>query len=313
MVRTASRGQILFFASMQALIVTDINFTYSTACQSRFRRGIVRSIEALSGQRKLRRIYQDYIAKDGGKDFFDTAIEQLKFNILFDQIKLDSIPKNGPVLFIANHPFGVADGIIFTWLARQVRPDVKVMANHVLCQAPEASKHLLPVNFDGTRAAAAQNVQTRKQALASLQQGGAIGVFPGGGVAASETPLRGPAVDPQWHGFVAKLVQKSGATVVPLHFAGQNSRLFQIASHTSYTLRLALFFRETHRLIGRDIPVAIGKPIGPAELMGFKQKTDLLNFLRAQTYALAPAAPRASWNVENLWEKEFTYPAHLKM
>ena len=108
------------------------------------------------------------------------------------------------------------------------------------------------------------------------------------------------------------MIAKSSATVVPIHFEGANSRLFQIASHTSYTLRLALFFRETHRLMGKQMNVSIGKPISSESLAGFEDNKDLLRFLRAQTYALAPESSRRSAELNDIWEREFTYPAHLK-
>ena len=69
--------------------------------------------------------------------------------------------KTGPVLFISNHPYGVLDGITLTWLATKVRPDTKVLANDVLCQAPEAAANLLPVAFAPTREARETNVNSR--------------------------------------------------------------------------------------------------------------------------------------------------------
>lgn len=291
---------------------SDIDFTYATASQQAFRRAFIRLIENMSGQRHLRSLYETYVRGPEPGDFFDTAIEKLNLDVVFDAGKLMRIPRGEPLIFIANHPFGVADGIVLTWLARKARPEVKVMANHVLCQAPEARKHLLPVDFSGTKDALLTNLETRRQALAALRKGGAIGLFPGGGVAASEKPWGGPAVDPHWHAFLAQLVRKSGAAVVPIYFDGQNSRLFQIASHTSYTLRLALFFRETHRLMGRAIRVEIGDMIKPQTLAAIGDKEQLLLSLRRATYSLAPPSKRNRKSRNALWEREFVYPAKMK-
>lgn len=74
-------------------------------------------------------------------------------------------------------------------------------------------------------------------------------------------PLNGPAVDLPWAPFTAKLLRASKATVVPIYFVGQNSRLFQLASHLSLTLRLSLVFRETARRIGSRLKVRVGEPI----------------------------------------------------
>jgi putative hemolysin len=59
--------------------------------------------------------------------------------------------RNGPLLIIANHPFGVADGLAIGDIATQLRNDVKIMTHSLLCQPPEAAQYLLPVDF-GARA-----------------------------------------------------------------------------------------------------------------------------------------------------------------
>jgi hypothetical protein len=68
------------------------------------------------------------------------------------------------------------------------------------------------------------------------------------------------AVDPAWKLFTAKAIRRAGATVVPVFFEGQNSRLFQLASHVSLTLRLGLLFNELRNKIGSAVAVRIGAP-----------------------------------------------------
>ena len=59
-------------------------------------------------------------------------------------------------------------------------------------------------------------------------------VFPAGAISTTPDKLGlKPAVDGRWQTFVSQLIQRSEATVVPIWFGGQNSRLFQIASHLS--------------------------------------------------------------------------------
>jgi putative hemolysin len=289
-----------------------IDFTYASSNHSRTRQTIVRTIENLSGQRRLRDIYHNYVASEKKQDFFDTAIDKLNLHVNYDPEKLSAIPKDRPVLFIANHPYGVADGIILTWLARQARPDVRVMANDVLCQAPEALSNLLPVSFDGTREALQTNIKTRKTAIKNLQDNKAIGIFPSGGVAAVDKPWARYAVDPQWHVFLAKMVQSCNVTVVPFYFHGQNSRLFQLSSHLSYTLRLALYFHETHRLMNNHIRVEIGDPIEPENLAQYKDRDELVRFLRKQTYGLALKNAAQNSHKKPLWQREYQFPSYLK-
>ncbi|MEL7429250.1 MAG: lysophospholipid acyltransferase family protein [Pseudomonadota bacterium] len=290
----------------------SIEFTYSTPSHTLPQRGLIRTIEAIGGQRQLRGLYEQFLGSDAEKrDFFQSAVELLRLDINADVEPLSRVPQDRPVLFIANHPYGVLDGIVLTWLARKARPDVKVMANHVLCQAPDAKGALLPVDFSGTREALETNMTTRKDAMQTLKQGGAIGIFPAGGVAVSEKPHKGPAVDTSWHPFAAKLIRKTGATVVPVYFGGQNSRLFQIASHFSATLRLALFFFETARRIGSELEFVVGEPITPEELSSIEGKYELMRTLRMRTYNLANnlKAPKTG---HPQYDREFSFPARMK-
>ncbi len=265
-----------------------IRFSYSTATQPHVQRAFIRTVEFLGGQRRLRRLYERRnSALRPGETFFDAAVRLLALDVHVDNDALQALPKSGPIVFIANHPYGVLDGIVLTWLALKVRPDVKVLANGVLTTVPEAKDFLLPVDFTGTREATAINLQSRRTAQDWLNNGHAIGIFPGGGVSTSEKPLRGAALDLPWAPFTAKLIRSTRATVVPVHFSGQNSRLFQIASHLSVTLRLSLLFRETARRIGTRLEVRIGEPIPFQEIADIRDRNELVADLRRRTFALA--------------------------
>jgi putative hemolysin len=267
-----------------------VRFSYSTEDQPAIQRAVIVAIEKMGGQRKLKKLYQEHQQSvTGGENFFDAAVRLLKLNVTFDEAALAATPASGPVLFIANHPYGVLDGITLTWLATKVRPDTKVLANDVLCQAPEAANNLLPVAFAPTREARETNVNSRRAAQEWLKQGHAVGIFPGGGVSTSEKPLQGQAVDLPWAPFTAKLLRMSKATVVPIFFTGQNSRLFQLASHLSLTLRLSLVFRETARRIGTQLQVRVGAPIPFAEIAHIEDRDELVRELRKRTYGLAMA------------------------
>lgn len=289
-----------------------VDFTYSTKNDSKIKRGFIKSIEALGGQRRLKALYEQYVSgySETG-DFFQAVVELMQLKVLADEAPLKSIPKEGAVVFVANHPYGVLDGILLTWVARKARPDVKVMANHVLCQAPDASGALLPVDFNGNEKARQTNIETRKAAMDTLKNGGAVGIFPAGGVGASIKPHKGPAVDAAWHPFAAKLIKMSGATVVPIYFGGQNSRLFQIASHTSATLRLALFFYETARRIGSEIEFVVGEPISPQEVANIPDRKELTRTLRKRTFGLASNLKNPKGGHPS-FDSEFSLPKHIK-
>jgi putative hemolysin len=267
-----------------------VEFSYATPDQTPLARALIKTVELMGGQRKLKKRYMEgrgAVAR-GEEDFFDMAIRMLAIDVDYDPAALDKVPRQGPVLFIANHPYGVLDGITFAWLARKARPDVKVMAHGALCRLPEMRDHLLPVDFAETREALETTLRTRVTAQKMLTAGGAIGIFPAGAISTADRPLKGLAFDLPWSPFTAKLAMVSKATVVPVYFEGQNSRLFQIASQISLTLRLSLLFRETVKRMGTRLGVRIGEPMPYEEWSSIKERDQLLAEFRRRLFMLAP-------------------------
>lgn len=271
------------------------SFTYAAPSDPGWKRALIRSIEAVSGQRRLRRIYLDYRKdSDHAASFWVNAVSRLGLEIRFDERRLAAIPASGPLVVVANHPFGVIDGIVLAWLLEQVRSDFKVLVNSVLARAEEARPYLLPIDFAVTESAKRMNLASRAAARSLLDEGGAVVVFPGGTVSTASTPS-GKAFDPAWKPFTARLIARSGAAVVPVYFPGQNSRLFQVASLLHPALRLALFFHEARNKMDGRIDVEIGETIQASELPQ-GQPVASIEELRARTYALggiddAPVAP----------------------
>jgi putative hemolysin len=161
-----------------------------------------------------------------------------------------------------------------------------VLTHSLLCRASELQPYLLPIDFAPTPAAQATNLRTRAAALSWLCGGGALVVFPGGAVATSERMFTRRAVDAEWKLFTAKAITRAQATVVPIFFEGQNSRLFQVASHISLTLRPSLLFNEVRNKIGSVVGVRIGAPVPYAELSHIADRKALADYLRRATYEL---------------------------
>ena len=264
-------------------------FSYAAPSDPPVKRGIIRLVEAATGQRELKRLYfQNQRYPRAHESFWQAAVRSLALDVRYDAAALARIPKTGPVVFVANHPYGVLDGIVISWLVEKARPDFVVLTHAVLRRAPEVRDFVLPIDFSGTEAARAINLKTRATARAQLERGGAVIVFPAGAVSTAPDRLGlHPAVDGRWQPFVSQLIQRSRATVVPIWFGGQNGRLFQVASHVSQTLRLSLIFHEVKARIGALLPVAIGAPIPFEVLSPIKDRQALADELRARTYAMA--------------------------
>lgn len=267
-------------------------FSYASADDPRLKRFIIRIIERMTGQPYLRWLYEDFRANPiPGETFWDSAVRRLELKLVCDQDKLGAWPKTGPLVVVSNHPYGVLDGIIICKLVAGVRRDFLVLTNSVLYRAEEIRPFLLPVDFAETEEALQTNLKTRAKAKAHLQGGGCLVVFPAGGVSTTPTVWHKRAVDTEWKTLTARLISQAKAPVAPVYFAGQNSRLFQLASHVSMTLRLSLLFKEVHDKIGSEIPIRIGDVIPYDKLATISDRHEFMDHLKDMTYALGRGVP----------------------
>ncbi len=251
---------------------------------------VVRALEMLTGRPTLIRRARGYDAELAqGEDFWTVMVR--RYGVQLDLVgrTLSDIPREGPLVLVANHPFGILDGLMMGHILSQARGgDFRILAHQVFRRAPELERVILPIDFSETSDAARANIETRKTALAYLADGGAIGVFPGGTVSTPSHPFGRP-MDPAWRLFTARMVARSGATVVPVFFEGANSRLFQMASHLSYSVRMGLLLKEFRARTDKPVQVRIGAPIRPDRLAPYaKDPRALMDCLRQRTYALSP-------------------------
>jgi putative hemolysin len=236
---------------------------------------------------------------------FAAALRLLDVRLQIEgEAHLHRIPASGGLLIVANHPFGILDGLTIGQLGMRLRGNAQILTNSQLCQVPEIAPHLLPVDFSGTAEARRLTSATRRRAVELLAAGKVVAIFPAGGVATANKPVKGRAVDADWHPFVGRLASMPGVTTLPVHFSGQNSRLFQIASHLSYPLRVALIFHETRRRMGHPLHLTVGAPIAATSLAALARE-EIASHLRRQTMALA-----ASGYVDP--DEVFIWPAHVK-
>jgi len=238
------------------------DLSYAQSADSRRARAVIRVMENSTGRLRLirrARGYDEEIAQGG--DFWRVLCDRFKLRLNVVGGTLENIPAQGPLILVANHPYGILDGLMMGQILSQRRgDDFKVLANSVFQKSRDLHRVILPISFEDTKDAVRQNLATRKEALEYLGNGGAMGIFPGGTVSTSARPFS-RALDPQWRNFTAKMIAKSDATVVPVFFEGSNSRLFQLASQMSQTLRMGMLIREFRARVGSEVRVVIGKPI----------------------------------------------------
>ena len=249
---------------------------------------LIRIVERLTGQPRLQRLYNEYKrVRREDEDFWQTAIEWLRLTVNYDDGRLQAIPAEGPLIVVANHPFGVLDGIAVSYLTSQVRKDFKLLAHATLGRAEVLRPFLIPIEFDGASTAVRTNVQAKRDALRHLEEGGSIVIFPAGRVSTAPH-IFDQAIDAPWKLFAGKLIARSKATVVPMFFEGQNGWLFHLVSLFSEALREALLLREVAKRIGDDITAHIGQPIPFSELVPWSDRQALIDHLRDMVYGLDP-------------------------
>ena len=262
------------------------HFSYASAEHPLLKRLVIQAMERMTGQPRLKRLYLEHqLNPVPDEDFWSAAVRKLELNLVYDRAKWNSMPPEGPLVIVANHPFGVLDGIVISYLTSRLRPRFKILTNSVLFRAPEVRPFLLPIDFAESREALATNIESRRLAMQELSEGGAVVVFPGGTVSTAPSTFA-RAVDPDWKPFTSKLIVSSRATVIPVYFEGQNSKLFQFASNVSQTFRESLLFKEVANKIGSDIRMSIGDAIPFDEIEHLRDRRALIDHLRTLTYSL---------------------------
>ena len=246
--------------------------------------GFIRAMEKVTGQPKIKKLYFDYVDDERPSELFWTdALERLNISYNLHNEATAQIPRTGRLLIVANHPFGVIDGLVLCSMLSKIRDDYRIITHQVLRQAPAVMDKILPIDFAETPAALATNLNTRTEAQKFLKSGGAVIVFPAGGISLAPNFI-GPAFDVEWKTFAAKLAQQQDTTVIPFFFHGRNSVLYQMARRMSVTLGYSLMFREICKQMNSEVHVTMRAPIQSDALSALTTRQEIIEFLRNRTY-----------------------------
>ncbi len=261
-------------------LIQKTDFIKATNLEKYHLSGIAPAIMQLTGINRVNKMF-DEISGYQGIEFVDALIDYLGVKFSFDEHELQQIPKTGAFVVVANHPFGVVDGILMMKILAAVRPDFRVMANFLLAHVDNVKEFVIPVNpFENQRVSSLRGM---KSALTALASGQPVGIFPAGEVSAFQTEIKGIA-DREWQKPALKLIQKAEVPVVPMYFQGKNSTIFHLMGMIHPMLRTARLpaemFNKKH-----EIKIRIGKPISVKEQQKFTDLKRYGRFLRAKTYA----------------------------
>ena len=171
----------------------------------------------------------------------------------------DNLPENGKCFFVANHPFGIIDGLILTYIVSGKYGTLKAIGNDVFMYIPHLRPLIAQVNVFG---------KTPKDTVLELEKlyhsDTPITHFPAGEVSRR---YNGKVQDAEWaKSFIKKSVE-SHRDIVPFYFHGKNSGLFNglfmfrrfLGIKTNF--ELVLLPLEMFKKRNKTIKVKIGNPI----------------------------------------------------
>ena len=268
----------------------SVAFTFASSEVNKLSQSFIKIIELLTGKLTLKKLYDEYLVeKNPPENFWKDAIKKLELNLIPHYYSKEQIPQNGRLIVVANHAFGVADGVSICSLLSDIRYDYKMITHKVLRHAEAVKEKIIPIDFTNTKDAMINNIKARRSAEDVLKDEGVIVIFPSGTIATK--PSLGKtikATDGDWKQFTSKLAIRTKTPVLPIFFEGQNSQLFHIANKIGLTFRYSLMMYELKRQIGKTINIHVGNIISAEKIREIGDLREITKYIRDKTYDLDP-------------------------
>jgi putative hemolysin len=243
---------------------------------------------AILGINKIDDIYEGACNIDSDDNFAEKLFHKDVMNINLDVLDSDiqKIPKEGPLVIVANHPYGAVDGIALLALLKRARPDVKLMANYILGGIPNLKEHFFLVDpFENTDSSR-KSFGGIRETVKWLKDGHVLGVFPAGEVS-SYNKKEQRIIDKDWFKATGMIIRSAKSPVQCVYFGGHNSKFFQLLGKINPILRTMWLARECGRSCNHDIPIKIGDVISAEKCKEYKKSEELMSFLKDKTYSLS--------------------------
>lgn len=237
----------------------------------------------------LKRLFHEnqintFLEENENKDtfsFVESVVEYFDVGIKINTKELDHIPSYGRVVIIANHPLGALDAMALIHLLKDIRKDIKIVANAFLGQFENLQELVIPVdNITGkTTKTTLEGIYT------ALENEEAVIIFPSGEVSrARPNGVR----DTAWKSGFYKIAAKTYSPLLPIYIEAINSKGFYMLSMINRSLATATLPHEMFKAKGKEIGFKIGNPI-PYEsyYMSSLPQKEAVKLIRKHFYRVA--------------------------
>ena len=247
--------------------------------------GLPRFAEKLLPLKQAHELYER--ARGPGDDrVLENLLSEMDIDLRVEASDVERIPQKGPVVVVANHPYGMLDGAVLAVLLSRVRPDVKILTNFLLAGVPELEKLCIFADPLGSSDSSQRNGKAVRRSLEWLEDGGMLVVFPAGEVSRWQLP-QGAIIDGEWNTTAARLIRKTRAAALPVYFSGHNSVRFQLAGIIHPRLSLMFLLQEFLQQEGKAVELRVGSPISGRSITEIADARSATDYLRWRTYLLA--------------------------